>query len=255
MNICAVIPAAGRGTRLGSGGPKILTPVTDSESIWSILYGTVSPIVDHVHLVLSPEGRTAFDAGHSRDDYSNVSCSLQMAPLGMGDAILGSIDAWRAAAAALVIWGDQVLISRDTLARAIDAQGGRPKSVIIPVTRVEAPYVEYLFGQSGRLEAVKQTREGDVCSPRGYSDVGTFLMSVEGLQDAWDQYLAGAQKGASTGEVNFLPFLPYLARHGWTVEAIEVADADEARGVNTPADLAYARAILAARREPSRNSE
>ena len=102
------------------------------------------------------------------------------------------------------------------------------------------------------LETIRQAREGAVVDERGLSDVGVFLLEAAGLQDAWRDYGLIAAAGELTGEVNFLPFLPYLARHGWTVEAIDVADADEARGVNTPEDLAYARAVLAARGEPSR---
>jgi bifunctional N-acetylglucosamine-1-phosphate-uridyltransferase/glucosamine-1-phosphate-acetyltransferase GlmU-like protein len=247
MTICAVIPAAGRGTRLGSGAPKVLTAISEAETIWSTLYATIAPVVDHIHLVLSPAGRLVFDAAYP-SGFEKLSCSLQLAPLGMGDAIFGAIDAWRSATAVLIVWGDQVLIARDTLARAIAALGGRPRSAIVPVTRVDAPYVEYLFDRSGRLEAVRQTREGDVCSPTGDADVGTFLISVEGLEDAWKRYLETAPRGASTGEVNFLPFLPFLARQGWNVEAIEVADNAEARGVNTPDDLAFVRAALEARR-------
>ena len=56
MRICAVIPAAGRGTRLGANGPKILTPLTDTQTVWDILHGRLAPLVDHIHLVLSPEG-------------------------------------------------------------------------------------------------------------------------------------------------------------------------------------------------------
>lgn len=247
MTICAVIPAAGRGTRLGSDRPKILTAISGTETIWSTLYETIAPVVDHVHLVLSPAGRPLFEAAYPSES-EKLSCSLQPAPLGMGDAIFGAIDAWRSATAVLVVWGDQVLISRDTLARAIAALDGRRRSAIVPVTRVEAPYVEYLFDRSGRLEAVRQTREGDVCSPIGDADVGTFLMSVDGLEDAWSLYLETAPRGASTGEVNFLPFLPFLARQGWNVEPIEVADNAEARGVNTPDDLAFVRSTLQARR-------
>jgi bifunctional UDP-N-acetylglucosamine pyrophosphorylase/glucosamine-1-phosphate N-acetyltransferase len=82
MKICALIPAAGRGTRLGSDRPKILTPLTAQETIWSILYARLSPLVDHIHLVLSPQGAPAFPPPPA-----NVSISIQPTAIGMGDAI------------------------------------------------------------------------------------------------------------------------------------------------------------------------
>jgi bifunctional UDP-N-acetylglucosamine pyrophosphorylase/glucosamine-1-phosphate N-acetyltransferase len=102
------------------------------------------------------------------------------------------------------------------------------------------PYVEYIF-DGGRLTKVLQTREGDTTTPNGFSDVGTFLLGTDGLKPAWEDYLAQAPRGAGTGEINFLPFLPFLSSKGWTVTRVEVADETEARGINTREDLAFFR--------------
>lgn len=48
-----------------------------------------------------------------------------------------------------------------------------------------------------------------------------------------------APRGGQTGEINFLPFLPFLAAHGWSISPLTVADATEARGINTKEDLAF----------------
>ena len=56
MKTCAVIPAAGRGTRLGLDRPKILAPLSSSETIWSVLRRKLLAMVDHIHVILSPEG-------------------------------------------------------------------------------------------------------------------------------------------------------------------------------------------------------
>ena len=59
---------------------------------------------------------------------------------------------------------------------------------------------------------------------------------------AWgrrDAKVAAAARGKSTGEINFLPFLPALSAQGWAVTPLEVTDATEARGINTKTDLAF----------------
>jgi len=233
MKICAVIPAAGRGTRLGSELPKILTPLTARDTIWSILHAKLAPLMDHIHLVLSPDGAKQFPAPPA-----NVSVSIQPAPIGMGDAIFRGFATWSQYDAVLIVWGDQVFVSADTLTRAIAALASPQKHVVLPVTRISVPYVEYVF-EGPRLTKVLQTREGDTTTPNGFSDVGTFLLGTEGLKPAWDDYLAGVQPGRGTGEINFLPFLPFLSERGWTVTPLEVTDATEARGINTKDDLAF----------------
>lgn len=233
MRICAVIPAAGLGTRLGSHLPKLLTPLTATQTIWSILHAKLSPLVDHVHLILSRDGAAAFP-----DLPANVSSSIQPAPIGMGDAIFRGHERWSAYDAVLIVWGDQVFVSAETLARAIAALGDPPHSGVLPVTRMAQPYVEYVW-DDGCLTAVRQSREGDACTPNGFSDVGTFLLYTDGLDAAWQKYLDQAPRGSRTGEVNFLPFLPYLAINGWTIAPLIVADATEARGINTRDDLDF----------------
>jgi bifunctional UDP-N-acetylglucosamine pyrophosphorylase / glucosamine-1-phosphate N-acetyltransferase len=233
MKICAVIPAAGRGTRLGSDLPKILTPLTARDTIWSILHARLAPMVDHIHLVLSPDSAKQFPALPA-----HTSISIQPEPIGMGDAIFRGFNIWSQYDAVLIVWGDQVFVSTDTLTRAAAALLSPHKHVILPVTRMTVPYVEYVF-EGQRLTKVLQTREGDATTASGFSDVGTFLLAAQGLKPAWDDYLAGAPRGGGTGEINFLPFLPFLAARGWAVTPLEVADATEARGINTKDDLAF----------------
>jgi bifunctional UDP-N-acetylglucosamine pyrophosphorylase/glucosamine-1-phosphate N-acetyltransferase len=233
MSVCAVIPAAGRGSRLGSDAPKILQPLTDRDTIWSILHAKLAPLVDHVHLVLSPDGARSFGPLPP-----NVSSSIQAEPLGMGDAIFGASAVWMRFDAVLLVWGDQVFVSTDTLRRTLDALSSPARQAVLPVTRMQRPYVEYLFDGT-RLTKVLQSREGDQTAPNGFSDVGTFLLATAELTQAWDRYLAQAPRGTATGEINFLPFLPFLSAQGWTMTPLEVADATEARGINTAEDLSF----------------
>jgi bifunctional UDP-N-acetylglucosamine pyrophosphorylase/glucosamine-1-phosphate N-acetyltransferase len=156
----------------------------------------------------------------------------------MGDAIFGARAVWTAFDALLIVWGDQVFVSTDTLRRALAALIPSERQAVLPVTRMAEPYVEYLF-EGETLTKVLQTREGDKTAANGFSDVGTFLLTTAGLTSAWDSYLAQAKRGGATGEINFLPFLPFLSTQGWTVTPLAVADATEARGINTKEDLAF----------------
>ena len=244
MSVCALIPAAGRGSRLGTDAPKILAPLTEQQTIWSILHAKLAPLVDHIHLVLSPDGAEAFPPLPP-----NVSRSIQPVPLGMGDAIFGAGVAWSRFDAVLIVWGDQVFVSTATLQRTLAALSSPIRHGVLPVVRMARPYVEYVF-DGARLVKVLQSREGDQTAANGFSDVGTFLLGTAGLTQAWERYLADAARGSATGEINFLPFLPFLSAQGWTMTALEVADATEARGINTMEDLSFFQSLYRDKNAP-----
>lgn len=249
MRICAVVPAAGRGTRLGIEQPKLLAPLGDGVTIWTVLRRKLLSVADHINVIVSPEGEPLVREAVEREGMAaRVSLSLQPEPVGMGDAIFRGYPVWSRAATILIVWGDQVFVSAETLNKACALHSGVARTVVLPVVSLPLPYVEYLFTNDGRLVAVRQSREGDACAPNGYGDIGTFVLSVPDLHSAWIKYLGQAPPGTLTGETNFLPFLPYLSSLGWTVKRLVTADPREARGVNTPDDLAFFKSIVARER-------
>ncbi|WP_240776782.1 NTP transferase domain-containing protein [Nonomuraea basaltis] len=238
--VCAVIPAAGRGTRLGHGVPKILIEIADGVTVWHLLHRRLRPWAEHVHVVVSPEGESPFrELAAAEIDGGAVSVSVQREPTGMGDAIFGAAGHWAAYETILVVWGDQANLSLATVREVMAAHPG--KGLTVPLVPMPDPYVEYELS-GGELVRVRQSREGEECRPGGLSDVGVFCLATHGLRAAWERYAAAAGRGASTGEVNFLPFLPHLSQvEGRPVTVVPVSDPAEARGVNTADDLEFAR--------------
>lgn len=247
MTVCAVLPAAGRGSRLGLGRPKLLVPVTGQATVWSLLSARLEGLVDHIHLVVAPADLDLFENELSeRPPGTPVTVGVQAEPTGMGDAVFCGYSTWSQADTVVVIWGDQVHLSRGTVQAGIELHQNAPKRIVLPLVPLADPYVEYVFDDTGRLTAVRQSREGDRCQPGGLGDVGAFVLSTQGLRDEWARYLGEITgRGAMTAEVNFLPFLAFLAGRGWEVLRHGVGDPLEAKGVNTPAELAFFRALYA----------
>jgi bifunctional UDP-N-acetylglucosamine pyrophosphorylase/glucosamine-1-phosphate N-acetyltransferase len=245
IGICAVVPAAGRGSRLGIAVPKLLAPLGEGLTVWSILRDKLLSVAEHINVIVSPEGFEAIEQAAASDiKRGQVTLTIQVEPHGMGDAIFHGVDVWARAQTILIVWGDQVFVSEQTLRGACALHRGDQSTVVLPVTRLERPYVEYIFDERENLSAVRQSREGDRCAARGFGDLGTFVLSSAGLEAKWREYLQRANRGRATDEVNFLPFLPYLSHTGWAIKRLEVADQREARGINTPEDLAYFQSVL-----------
>ena len=241
MSLCAVIPAAGRGHRLGVDQPKLLVPITEQLTIWDILKQKLIGLCDHIVIVMSPWGEPFLQERLANDpDREKVSIVIQKEPVGMGDAIMQGQSIWKDFDNISIIWGDQVHVSTQTLLRCRDAQLSVPEpSCTIPLVSLQVPYVEYCFDSNNKLQKILQSREGDQCSRGGFGDVGTFFLSTSTLYQTWQAYVAAAERGVVTNEVNFLPFLVYLAEQGWNFSSVLVDDPDEAKGINTQDELAY----------------
>jgi bifunctional UDP-N-acetylglucosamine pyrophosphorylase/glucosamine-1-phosphate N-acetyltransferase len=248
--ICGVVPAAGRGSRLGGDTPKVFIPILPSLTIWDVIGAKLSQVTDRIVLVLSPEGREFLATHRDHLNEKHFACTqieIQERPLGMGNAIFGAAQAWRDFDSILVVWGDQFNLSLETLQACVKLHAAqRAPALTLPVVRMAQPYVEYVFDTAERLVAVRQSREGDDCRPGGFSDVGVFLLSGgNALSEEWDRYQSNRKDGSVTGEINFLPFLVHLSSVAeWPVTRYETREAAEAIGLNTPEDLAFARTVL-----------
>lgn len=238
-----LVPAAGLGTRLGSGQPKLLTPVNGKAMIDHILdrYRTV---VEAAVVVVHPASRARV-ASHLRECATPLALAEQTAPTGMLDAVLAAGSAVRQfkPARVWITWCDQVGISAATVARLAALEDASPSAAaIFPVVSQPSPYIHFERNEIDRLTSVRQRREGDTMPETGTSDAGLFSLSYDAFARLLPEFACDAPRGARTGERNFLPFLPWLATQT-PVTTFEVG-ADEAQGINTPEDLAAVEARL-----------
>ena len=240
-----MIPAAGRGSRLSSTGPKALHEVAGRPMLdWLIdLY---KPHAEAVVLVLQPES-VELVARHTKGWLLPTRIALQEQPTGMVDALLAA----RPAAAQLrpervwVTWCDQIAVRRETV-RALSAadEEREEDALILPTVQRVDPYVHLETAREGGVSRVRHRREGDRMPGIGRSDVGLFSMSAATFDEDLPRYAEGAEPGALTGELNFLPFLTWLSQRGAGVATIPASDPEEAVGVNDAADQARVEAFL-----------
>ena len=143
-----------------------------------------------------------------------------------------------------VTWCDQIAVRSETLDRVARAESGT--DMVLPVVARDAPYIHFDRDASGRIVGVRQRREGQPMPARGESDMGVFSLSVRAAFERLPAFAQAARPDGTTGERNFLPFIPWLAATG-TVATVEATDPLEAVGINTPGELAEVEAWLASR--------
>ena len=73
------MPAAGRGTRLGGGSPKILADLGNGETVWSYLSRNLIAVAGHVNVIVSPDGEPVIRQAIERARLAaQVSLSIQI---------------------------------------------------------------------------------------------------------------------------------------------------------------------------------
>lgn len=247
MRRTLIIPAAGTGSRLGAGGPKLLAPV-DGRPMVDLLLGLYHPHVDRVVLVIHPSA-DAVVRSHLAGR-PGVELVWQERPTGMLDALLLAGPGVRVHDPEWVwiTWCDQVAVAPATLRRLADRTSAPGLDVAYATAVGPAPYTCLVRDASGRLTEILHRREGDAMPAWGESEMGVFALSRRAYFEWLPRFANEPVPGAATGERNFLPFLPWAEARGRGV-AVPCYDPREAIGVNTPEDRARVEAFLGERRQ------
>lgn len=206
MKKIIAIPAAGRGSRLGSELPKIFTPIYNGLSIYDYLLLNGLSHLDELVLLLSPSGAEFFNKKYKDNSPNKVKLLIQEEPTGMLDAIniivTHLIERNTEDFKLIIQWGDQPFCDKEL--HHLLFQDLNYSLVSVPLVWVNNPYVQFCF--KDKLY-VLESREGDLCDSFGFKDMGIFAFKRKVLQSCWDDYLKYAMFGAITGEKNFVKFL------------------------------------------------
>lgn len=251
----AIVPVAGRGSRLGVDIPKVLYRVGE-RTILSLLYDVLTPLVSKIVLVVSPSGRESIAAEIERLDRQDVTeFVVQDKPRGMADAVLCAEAAVRTEHS-LVIWGDQVTVLPETLQCCFSCHQFRNGAVLtLPTILKERPYIHFVRDDQDRILQVLQRREGEITVARGENDCGIFCFQTAALFSLLNDARAeGQELGRETKEFNLLPLIPRFeeypfAGQGPLVLSLRIASEEETIGVNTVEEALQAGEILRRRKQ------
>ncbi len=235
----ALIPAAGRGSRLAFDKPKILFPVA-GVTILARLAELLSPFCSEFVFVLSPTGAPVVEPELEAVLPGRSRVAIQHTPRGMADAVACGLPAVRTENV-LIVWGDQLALKSSSLDFSMRLlQGAAHSHAVCPTVVRDRPYIHFERAASGIVTRILQQREGDPMPQVGESDSGVFFFRTAPLRN----YMARLEQdpaatGAQTAEWNFLPVFPLVdAEPGRLITARIMSEA-ESVGVNTVADAVY----------------
>ena len=235
----SVILAAGEGTRMRSGLPKVLHRVANRPLVEHVLRAAMALGPGRRAVVVGPDMDAVAQAVSSVDPSAGV--FVQTERLGTAHAVLaarGAIE--QGADDLLVLFGDTPLLTRDTLARLRAAVARGAAVAVLGFRPTDPTGYGRLLVRDGVLEAIREEKDASE-EERAVGFCNAGVMAFDGAVA-----LALIERiGCDNAKREYyLTDAVALARaDGLAVVAIE-AEAEEVVGINTRVQLAEAEAIL-----------
>ena len=237
-----VVLAAGKGTRMKSGLPKVLHQAAGLPLIEWVLRLARSLDPTSITVVL---GHGA-DAVRAAVEGPDVRCVIQEPQLGTGHALLQAQPVLAGATGrVLLLSGDVPLLRAASVARVLDVQRERQAAGVVATAEVPDPTgYGRMIRDNGALVRIVEHRDAtpDEREVREINS-GVYVFELAPL------FAALARLGSSNAQGEY--YLPDLVdinrRDGRVVEAVKLDDADEIRGINTRAELAEVGRVLQGR--------
>jgi len=233
--IGALVLAAGKGTRMKSGTPKVLLPILEEPLLWYVLKSLSGTAVDCMAVVVG-HGRERVEK-YLQEAQPEAAVCVQENQNGTGHAVMCSREWLLGLEHVLVLPGDVPQLSSRSVDRLLDEHKGGGASCTFYGFHPQDPAG---YGRIVERDGVvKIVEERDATEEEKLIPVvnsGIYAFRVSGLLAC----LEGLGKDNAQGEYYLTDVVEALSRAGAGVKVIHLEDADEAAGVNDPIQLAEA---------------
>ena len=237
---CAVILAAGEGTRMRSRKAKVLHSLLGRALVHYPVDLCRRLGVKRMLVVVAHQAEEVQQALAGQP----VEFVHQGEPKGTGHAVRQAEEHLRGfEGTVLVLAADTPLLRVETVRQLIEAHHAGGAVATLLTARVENPagYGRILRDEQGRLRRIVEEVEATEAEKQvSEINAGVYCFAAASLFEA----LRGVQVSPVKGEV-FLPeVVQVLVKKGEVVQAVLAADAAEVQGINTRAELAQAATVL-----------
>jgi len=240
--ITVVVLAAGKGTRMKSGRPKVLHKVARRTMIGHVLATAAGLEPQRVVVVLAP-GMAEVEA-EVRGSALVPAVAIQEPPLGTGHALMAAREQIGPDGHVLVLYGDTPLVTASTLRHLLAAvyDAGAAVGVLGMRPPDANGYGRLAFDHDG-LEAIVEERHADEALKRdGLCNAGIMVIDRARL----DSLLDALEPKKPKNEYYLTDIVAHARTFGWPCTAIE-GPWIEGVGINAQAQLAEAEALMQGR--------
>ncbi len=238
-DLTVVILAAGQGTRMRSGIPKMLHPLCGRPLVGWPIAAAREAGAGRIVVVDSPGGALA---EHLPEGVATVT---QPEANGTGGAVQAAAAEIASDATVVVLPGDAPLVTAEAIAALVEAHAASGAAATMATMRLDDPagYGRVVRDAGGEVAGVVETKaDGDATAEQlVIREVNTSMFAFDGgaLTAALDELTPDNAQG----ELYLPDVLPALRAAGLAVTAHDIGDPDLALGVNDRVQLARVRAI------------
>lgn len=232
--------AAGQGTRMRSNRPKVLHRLAGLPLLEHVIRAAQSLEPKSTDIVI---GHQAERIRASLSEHKGLRFVVQVEQLGTGHALLQAMPLLRNQCGTLVVLsGDVPLIQPSTLRRLLTTHHAASAALTVVTARVTRPYgYGRVVRKEGRLSRIVEERDAsDTQRQLNEINGGIYALDLEPLFDA----LRDIRRAGAAGEIYLPSLVKVYRRRGLPVEALEVTNPDEVRGINSQTGLAEVRRIV-----------
>ena len=238
MYKCALILAAGQGTRIKSDLPKVLHKVCGKEMVNHVIDTLRKADIEDINVIIGKGSELVKEKTSSRE----VSYSLQAEQLGTGHAVKCAIDFLKNKNGTVAIFcGDAPLIKEETVANLFEEHNSNNNTATLLTSILDDATGYGRIIREGN-EVLKIVEHKD-CNEEELKvtemNAGVYCFDIEKLLEALEKL----SNNNSQGEYYLTDVIGILKSQGEKVGAV-VIDFEETLGVNSRAQLAQVEAIL-----------
>jgi bifunctional UDP-N-acetylglucosamine pyrophosphorylase/glucosamine-1-phosphate N-acetyltransferase len=236
----ALILAAGKGTRMKSGVPKVLHHVAGSPMISYVVDAVRSGGFQEIVIVVGHESEEVRKVAQ----VPGIKFALQEPQLGTGHAVAAARECFGGFSGdILILCGDIPLLQPKTIKEFIRFHQNNNSMLTVMTTFPENPsgYGRIVRREGGRVAGIVEERDASEAEKAIMEiNTGVYLANADLL------YSLVSKLGAdnSQGEYYLTDIVSEAAKESIPVHAFVLADAQEATGINTRSDLARVSTIV-----------
>jgi len=232
MSIEVVVLAAGQGSRMKSGLPKVLHPIAGKPMLAHVLDSAREVKAEALHVVV---GHGAEQVQEYFADDKDLTWALQKEQKGTGHAVQMALEHLAEEGVTLILYGDVPLIQSNTLQALIDIAAHKKLGLLTVNMDDPTGYGRIVRNDSGAVQSIVEHKDASD-SQKTIKECNTGILAVP--TDKLHTWLPALSNDNAQGEYYLTDIIAMSVDDAMPIETLQPEFAEETFGVNNRAQQA-----------------